>query len=139
METTLRLDCPRRELFDAVSMAAGAASSRTSISILQNLRIDAKDANLRVMGCDGEMWVERAVACMVEEGGSVCLQARLLNDLVGKLPEGEVQLRTLNGQGAMLQQGASEYRLQTLDAADFPEPPEVATEAELTLPMGVLR
>src|SRR5205085_64506 len=109
------------------------------ISILQNLRIDALDAGVKVMGCDGEMWVERNVACMVHEGGSICLQAKLLNELVASMPDGDVELKTLNGHGALLQQGASEYRLQTLDAADFPEAPEITAEAELTLPMGELK
>lgn len=120
-------------------MATAASSTRTSISILQNLRIDAEDAGLRVMGCDGEMWVERKLACMVHEPGSICLQAKLLSELVSSLSDGDLELKTLNGHGALLQQGASEYRLQTLDAADFPEPPELASDAELTLPMGELR
>jgi DNA polymerase-3 subunit beta len=85
------------------------------------------------------MWVQRQVACMVGEPGSVCLQARLLNDLVAKLSDGDVELRTLDVSGAMLQQGGSEYRLQTLDSEDFPEPPEFMDEGQLTLPMGVLR
>jgi DNA polymerase-3 subunit beta len=100
------------------------------------LKIDAADTGLRVMGCDGEMWVERRLPCMVHEGGSICLQARLLNDLVSSMPDGDLELKTLNGHGALLQQGASEYRLQTLDAADFPEPPDVAADAELSLPFG---
>ena len=137
--TDLKLDCPRKDFFDAVSMAAAAASTRTSISILQNLRIDAENAGVKVMGCDGEMWVERNVPCMVHEGGSICLQAKLLSDLVSSMPDGDLELKTLNGHGALLQQGASEYRLQTLDAADFPEAPEITAEAELTLPMGELK
>ncbi len=137
--TDLKLDCPRKDFFDAVSMAAAAASTRTSISILQNLRIDAENAGVTVMGCDGEMWVERNVPCMVHEGGSICLQAKLLSDLVSSMPDGDLELKTLNGHGALLQQGASEYRLQTLDAADFPEAPEITAEAELTLPMGELK
>lgn len=137
--TDLKLDCPRKDFFDAVSMASAAASTRTSISILQNLRIDAENAGVKVMGCDGEMWVERNVPCMVHEGGSICLQAKLLSDLVSSMPDGDLELKTLNGHGALLQQGASEYRLQTLDAADFPEAPEITAEAELTLPMGELK
>lgn len=136
----MKLDCPRKEFFDAVSAAASAASVRTSINILQNLKIDAHEAGVRVVGCDGEMWVERNVACMVHENGSVCLQAKLLSDLVGKLSDsGDLSLRTLDGHGAMLEQGASEYRLQTLDASDFPEPPELTPDAELTIGMGTLR
>jgi DNA polymerase-3 subunit beta len=117
-------------------MAAAAASQRTSVNILQNLKVEARDGGIRVLGCDGEMWIERDVACMVHEPGSVCIQASLLRDLVGKLPDGDVELFTLDGNGAMLKQGNAEYRLQTLDAEDFPPAPEIEGESELTLRFG---
>ena len=135
----MRLDVPRKEFFEAVSAAAAAASVRTSVTILQNLKIEAMDGGVRVLGCDGEMWVERDVAGSVVEGGALCLPARLLKDLVGKLSDAPVSLYTMDGSGAMLEQGASQYRLQTLDAEDFPEPPPFGGEGELTLSMGTLR
>lgn len=138
-EKKLKLDCPRREFADAVSMAAQAASQRTALNILQNLKIEAGDSGLRVIGCDSEMWVERDVACMVHEPGAICLQAAFLRDLVSKLPDGDLSLSTLDGQGALLQQGQAEYRLQALDAGDFPPTPDLAGESELTLPFNTLK
>ncbi len=135
----MKLDCPRKEFNDAVAMAAAAASVRTSVNILQFLKVEATDAGIRVLGCDGEMWVERHVACMVSEPGAICLQASLLSQLVGSMPDGDLQLHTLDNHGALLKQGASEYRLQTLEAADFPEPPNYGGDGELTFPMGTLR
>ena len=138
-KTTMKIDCPRKEFFEAVSAAAAAASVRTSVNILQNLKIEGTSGGIRVLGCDGEMWVEREVACMVSDNGAICLQARLLHDLVSAMPDGDIQVRTLDGNGVMLQQGASEYRMLSLDAEDFPEPPDFNGESELRLKMGVLR
>lgn len=135
----MKIDCPRKEFFEAVSMAAAASSTRTSQNILQNLKIEATSGGMRIVGCDGEMWVERNVACMVTEPGAICVQAKLLTELVSSMPDGDIQLRTLDGQGVMLQQGASEYRMLSLDAADFPEPPDYGGEAELNLTMAELR
>ncbi len=135
----MKLDCPRKEFFDAVSMAAAAASQRTSVNILQNLKVEALATGVRVSGCDGEMWVEREVACMVTEPGAICIQAILLRDLVSKLPDGDISLFTLDGNGAMLKEGAAEYRLQTLEAEDFPPPPDIEGESSLTLSMAVFR
>lgn len=135
----MKFDCPRKEFFEAVSAAAAAASSRTSVTILQNLKIEAESGGIRVLGCDGEMWVERAVACLVSEPGAICVPARFLNDLVSSLPDGDLQVVTLDGNGVLLQQGASEYRMVSLDPSDFPEPPAFGGEGELTLKMGVLR
>jgi DNA polymerase III subunit beta len=135
----MNLDCPRKAFSDAVAAAAAASSVRTSLPIYQNLKLDAREDGVRVLGCDGEMWVERFVPCMVSQTGAICLQARTLNELVGSLPDGDIQLRTLPNGGAMIQQGASEYRLQALDAADFHEPPTFGGEGELKLKMGLLR
>jgi DNA polymerase-3 subunit beta len=135
----MRFDVPRKEFFEAVSAAASAASVRTSLNILQNLKIDALDGGVRVTGCDGEMWVQRDVACLVTEPGAVCVQARLLNDLVSSMPDGDITFRSLEQQGVLMSQGASEYRMLSLDAADFPDPPDFGGEGELNLPMGLLR
>ncbi len=137
--TALKLDCPRKEFFEAVGMANTAAGGRSPINILQNLKLEAKDNGLRVLGCDGEMWVERDLACMVEDAGAVCVQAQLLNQLVSSMPDGDLHLETSDSQGMLLQQSHSEYRMLTLDPADFPDPPEFGGEGELTLPMGTLR
>ncbi len=135
----MKLDCPRKEFFEAVSAATAAASVRTSVSILQNLKIEAKDGFITVMGCDGEMWVTREVACLVSEPGAICLQARLLSDIVSSMPDGDIELTTIDANQVLLRQGASEYRMISLDAEDFPEPPAYGGEGELTLRMGTLR
>ncbi|CAN5366750.1 DNA polymerase III subunit beta [soil metagenome] len=135
----MKLECPRKEFFDAVSAANSAASVRTSVNILQNLKIEATASGIRVLGCDGEMWVERHVPCMVSEPGAICLQSKLLNDLVSAMPDGTIELKTLDGNGVMLTHGNSEYRMLSLDAEDFPEPPEFSGDSELRIKMGVLR
>lgn len=135
----MRIDCPRKELFEAISTANAAASGRSPINILQSLKLEAQQGTLRVLGCDGEMWVERNVACMVDDGGSICVQSKLISDLVVTLPDGDVLLQTSDSQGMLLKQGASEYRMLTQEPTDFPEPPTYGGDGELTLPMGVFK
>ena len=135
----MKLVCPRKEFFEAVSAAAVAANVRTSLNILQYLKIEGSENSVRVIGCDGEMWVEREMACFISEPGSICLQAKLLNDIVTSMPDGDIELQTLDNGGVLLQQGASEYRMMSLDADDFPEPPTFGGDGELKLQMGLLR
>ena len=118
----MRLECPRKELFEAISAASVATSVRTALPILQSLKIDATDGQVRILGCDGEMWVERKIACMVHEPGSICLPAKLLQDLVTSMGDGSI-----------------EYRMVSLEAEDFPEPPSYGGESELRLSLGTLR
>jgi DNA polymerase III subunit beta len=136
---TMKLDCSRREFADAVAMAQQATRAGSPQNIFQNLKLEAAGGSLKILGCDGEMWVEREIPAMIHGEGAACVQAKLLSDIVSKLPDGDLQLRMLEGGGMMLQQGASEYRMLTLDAEDFPEPPDYGGEGELTMPMGDLR
>ena len=136
---SLKLDCPRKEFFEAITLANAASSTRSTLPILQSLKLEGYDGGVRVLGCDGEMWVERSFSCMVQEPGSICLQARLLNELVGSLPDGDITLETLSNNQVELKQGASEYKMMSLDGGDFPEPPSVTPDAELTLKMGELK
>lgn len=135
----LKLDCPRREFSDAVSMAQIATSSRSPQMILQNLKLEAKEGGIRILGCDGEMWIERDLACMVHEGGSTLVQARLFSELISSLPDGDLQLELQDSQGILLTQGQSEYRVKSIEADNFPEPPDYGGEGELSIKMATLR
>lgn len=135
----MRFDCPRKEFFEAIGAANAAASQRTALPILQSLKVEAGDGFVRVLGCDGEMWVERTLACHVQEPGAICVQARLFYDLVSSMPDGAIEVKTLDGHGVMLSAAGSEYRMLSLEPEDFPEPPPFGGESELRLPMGLVR
>jgi DNA polymerase-3 subunit beta len=135
----MKITCPRKEFFEAVSAAGQAASTRTSVNILQTLKVEATETTIRVVGCDGEMWVERSLACVVEEPGAICVPARLLVDIVSSLPEGDISLSTSDGTNVLLTHGASEYRLHSLDPVDFPDAPTFGGESDFKIPAGELR
>lgn len=135
----MKLSVSRKELAEAVVAAAAAASTRTSVTILQSLKLETTEQGLRILGCDGEMWAERIVAANVSEPGAICLLARLLSDIVGQLPDGDITISTLEGNSVLVTEGASEYRMLSLDPGDFPEPPAYGGDGELTLKMSTLR
>lgn len=135
----LKVDCPRKDLSDALSLAGAASRPNTPQQILQNFKLEGGPEGIRVLACDGEMWIERDLACMVHEAGATCVQAKLFSDIVNNLPDGDVQMAVIDHSGMLVQHGASEYRVHTIDAEDFPEPPEFGGDGELTMKMGDFR
>lgn len=132
-------DCPRKELHEAVAATASAASGRTSLEILLNLKFTAENGAVTVTGCDGEMWVIRTVPAMVAEPGEACLPAKMLGEILAQLPNKDITINASDEQGAILTLGPSEYRLPVAPAEDFPAWPDFGGDGELTLPMGDLR
>jgi DNA polymerase-3 subunit beta len=131
------VDCKRKEFLDAVTLTAAPATGRaTTLPLLQSLLVEANDNQLRLVGCDGEMWVERKLATMVSTDGSMALNAKLLQEILGSLPEGDVHLEQPNGTSVRLSLGQSDYRVVGMAADDFPSIPSVTYDAELTMKAG---
>jgi DNA polymerase-3 subunit beta len=130
----VKAELSRKDLNDALTFASPAASTRSSLPILQTLRMEARDDGLTVLACDGEMWVERRVHAQVEKEGSVCAGAQVLLQVVAALPEAPVKLEAVDA-SLFVRVSGGEWRFPGLPTEDFPLAPEFKTQSELRLPM----
>lgn len=128
----------RKDLADALAIAASASSPRSSHPILQAIRIEAGASALELTGCDGEMWAWATAAASVAETGGACVQQKLFSDIVNVMPAGPIEIE-LDGTLVFLRQGQSEWKLLAMPAEEFPPVPEVGESARLTLPMQEFR
>jgi DNA polymerase-3 subunit beta len=131
----MKASCEKKDLQAALNIASSASSARTSSPMFQTLRLDAEPGSIELLGCDGEMWASASAPANVEEAGSVCVQQRLLADIVAVLSEGTVDFE-VKGTQLWLRQGHSEWLLTTFVADMFPGPAEVEEGSSLRLPMG---
>jgi DNA polymerase-3 subunit beta len=130
----MTIECPRRELHDAVQLAGAAATGRnTTLQIFQSLLFEAHPGKVRLVGCDGEMWVERRIPAQVSEEGSLAVGARLFSEILGSLPDGDVHVEQPNGTSLRLTLAASEYRVVGMTSEDFPPMPEVGEDATIKI------
>jgi DNA polymerase-3 subunit beta len=134
----LKLECSRKDLDDALSLAGSAVSVRNPNVILQTVRLEAKENELRVLGSDGEMWTERAILANVSQPGSICVGAKLLQDVVSALPDGQVSLDLMDT-SLVLRYSASEWKFVAVPSEGFPSLPQVDSQAELRMTIGEVR
>ncbi|MCW5939024.1 MAG: DNA polymerase III subunit beta [Fimbriimonadaceae bacterium] len=125
----------RKELSDALSIAASASSQRTTQTVLQSIRLKADDSVLNLTGCDGEMWASASLPANVGEPGGICVQQKLLSEIVAALGDGPVEI-SLEGTSVVMRHDQSEWKLLAFPEDEFPNMPEIQPQAELTLPMS---
>lgn len=128
----MKVTVSRKELNDALNIAASASSSRTALPVLSSLRLTADGASLSIVGCDGEMWASVIIAANVEVDGAVCVQQKLLSDIVSALNDGMVTLE-LVGTQVFLRAGMSEWKMLALPAEEFPGIPAMEPTLSLTI------
>ena len=95
---------------------------RNTLPILSNLKIEAKDGQLRMTATDMDMDMVEVASANIAEAGEITTLAHTLHDIVQKLPDGaEVTVETdSQGKQATIRTGRMVFTLPTLPVAEFP-------------------
>ena len=90
----MRLVIERGELLRALGHVTSVVERRTTIPILSNVLLRARDSTLEFKATDLEREVIEGVAADVQQPGAVTVPAHMLHDIVRKLPDGsQVDIR----------------------------------------------
>ena len=135
----MKLTCNRRVLHEALQHVSRVVSGRTTLPILSNLLLEAREGKLRVVAYDMEIGAQSAVPIEAEEEGALTVPARVLGDVVASLPDATVEMRSEEGRVLGLTCGRSQYTIHGLPAEEYPALPEVPGEVGLELSQAGMR
>lgn len=135
----MKIISSRNLLNDAVSMAQKAISTRSTVPILEGILAEADENGLTLTGYDMETGIECKVDAEVIEPGSIVINARMLGDIVRKLPDDTVTLETDEKQIISITCGRSSFKIRGLNAGEYPKIPIVEEAKQLVLPQQILK
>lgn len=133
----MKLVCTQSNLSSHLSLVSRAVSSRPSHPILANVLLNADEATQRVSlsAFDLSLGIQTSFSAQVTTGGTLTIPAKLLGDIVSRLPEGELALddgaddRSENedegGILVTLKYASGKYQMRGLGAEEFPELPTI--------------
>ncbi|NJK33525.1 MAG: DNA polymerase III subunit beta [Oscillatoriales cyanobacterium SM2_2_1] len=135
----MRFTCSQSLLIAQLAFVSRAVSSRPTHPILANIRLEADGdrQEIELVAYDLSLGIRVRVAAEVNEAGVLTLPAKLLNDIVAKLPAADVTVSVeRNSQTAILTCGAGRYQVYGLTAEEFPALPQVdGTSQRVYLPV----
>lgn len=121
-------------LTDELGKLQGVVSQRSTLAILSNALLEAKDGRLTLHATDLDTAISTSLDCEVLEEGSVTLQAKSLFDIVKSLEDDSLELETEENYWANLQSGSVSCRIVGTHPDDFPQ--ILDTAAVETYPIG---
>lgn len=118
----MKFQADREVLSDAISFVVRLLSPKPQLPQLSGVMIDAKDNQVTLSIFDYEVAAKVSIAAAIDQPGKVLVQARLLAEIVSKLPSDSV---TLNFSESRVQvsSGSSKFSLSSMSTADYPETP----------------
>lgn len=135
----MHLDCEKTVLENALGQVSRAISSRTPLPILGHILMEARGDELRLTATDLNVGVQTSIPVRVHEEGATTCSARLLADIVGRLPAGPTTLQTVREGSLKLNCGRARFEVATLPAEEYPSLPVPEGASSLRLPRKVLK
>ncbi|MBW4540070.1 MAG: DNA polymerase III subunit beta [Myxacorys chilensis ATA2-1-KO14] len=125
----MKLVCAQNHLNAHLSLVGRAVSSRPTHPVLANvlLNADEETQQIKLSAFDLSLGIQTSFPAQVEEGGTLTLPAKLLSDIVSRLPEGDITLDNGSNDNYLtnLTCASGQYQVRGMGAEEFPELPTI--------------
>lgn len=125
----MKLVCAQTHLNSHLSLVSRAVSSRPTHPILANVLLKADVATQRVIlsAFDLSLGIQTSFPAQVETGGVLTLPAKLLNDIVSRLADGEITIESDadSNHVTTITSASGRYQVRGMGAEEFPELPKI--------------
>ncbi|NDL68092.1 DNA polymerase III subunit beta [Anaerotalea alkaliphila] len=138
----MKIICSQEQLQLAVNTVLKAVSSRTTMSILQCILLEAGDGLCKLVGNDLELGIESMLDAQILEKGAIAIDAKMFAEIVRKLPNQDVTLSMSNRDEnhiLTITCGKSEFNIPGQPAEEFVPLPAIVRNQPLRIPQGELK
>lgn len=135
----MKIQLNQQELNAALSLASRAVPSRPTHPVLANIlfNADAETQTISLTSFDLALGINCWFDATVHESGTTTLPAKLLGDIVSKLPNIPVDIEVSEEHRATLSSPSGKYQVHGVDPEEFAQLPEIAAPC-IELPSALL-
>jgi DNA polymerase III subunit beta len=140
MEVTIS----QTELKKALDSVIRAVPSRPTHPILANVLMECKDNTVYLAGFDLTLGIKTHLKADIEDEGTITLPAKLLSDIVAKLPDGDINISCDDDEEnpmVKIVSGSGKFHIRGVASDEYPELPSIppATTLDYDLPIDNLK
>ena len=119
----MKFQADREVLSDAVSFLVRLLSPRPQLPQLSGVMIEADGNEVQLSIFDYEVAARVKIAAAIDTPGRVLVQARLLSEILSKLPAASVSM-ALDETRFHVNSGTSKFSLSSMSTTDYPDTPD---------------
>ena len=135
----MKLTFLQADLAQSVNIVVKAVPTRTTMPILECILIDATTNEIKFTANDMDLGIETIAKGTIEEKGKIALDARILSDIVRKMPNSVVTIETDSNNLAVITCEKAKYDIPGRDADEFAMLPDVEKDDYITLSQFTLK
>lgn len=135
----MQFTCDKISISNAVAVVSKATASKSTVKALEGVYMSLSGDKLYIKGYDLDLGIETSVRVNGEEDGRIVLNARLLTEIIRKMPEGDITFKAEEDLLCLIKCGEIEYTIVGINAENYPTVPEMNDYENLTLTHPLLK
>ena len=141
VKNNMKFTCNQSDLHSNLSLVSRAVPSRPSHPILANvlLKADAENQRVELTGFDLSLGLCSSFTADIETGGTLTIPAKLLNNIVSRLPNGHITIdNEMDKSLVTLTSQTGKYKIRGMEAEEFPSLPEIENREPVSFSVEAL-
>lgn len=135
----MRFYCDKQSITQAVSAVSKATVAKSTLKAIEGVLMKLNGNNLLLTGFNLEIGIRTNIQVKGDEDGEIVLNARLLGEILRKMPDGDIMLSSndrflteINGNEVL-------YTIIGTDPSEFPELPELYDYESIKISHPILK
>lgn len=129
----MKIVCNKSDLLKGVNISLRAVPTRTTMSILECILIDATESEIKLTSNDMELGIETVIEGEIIERGKAAIDAKFLSEIIRKLPDSEITLETDDNYVATITCEKSVFTIPGKDGDDFSYLPYIERDNSIVI------
>ncbi len=135
----MKLVCSKLNLLNGVQIVSKAVSSKTTMSILECILVDASKGRITLTANDMDLGIETIIDGDIIEKGVIALDAKIFLDIVRKLPDSDIIIETDSSYKTVITCEKSKFTIIGKSGEDFSYLPVVEKEDNIVISQFTLK
>ena len=129
----MKIICSKANLLKGVNIVSKAVPSKTTMSILECILIDASANEIKLTANDMELGIETVIEGEIEERGIIALDAKIFSEIVRKLPDSDVTISTDSSFKTVISCEKAKFNIIGRSGEDFSYLPYIEKNESITI------
>jgi len=136
----MKIVCSKNELIKGINIVSKAVPTRSTMSILECILIDATTDSIKLTANDMNLAIETIINGSIEERGAIAIDQRMFSEYVGSFTGDEITIESNNENTVNIYCGKSKFdNVEIKAASDFSAVPTVSRNEPVIVSQLTLR
>jgi DNA polymerase-3 subunit beta len=135
----MKLLFKKSDLLNAINIVLKAVPSKTTMSILECILVDATSGEIHLVANDMELGIETIVNGTVSEVGRIAIDAKLFSEIIRKLPDSDVAIESDENYNVTIRCEKALFNISGKNGEEFSYLPEIEKEKYISISQFTLK